>query len=125
MLPALEEKLKSVFGYDQFRSGQKDIVEKILRKENVLAVMPTGAGKSLCYQLPAIISDYSTIIVSPIVSLINNQAAGLKAHGIEVSAIHSNKEREDNILEWKKFTSGQSKILYLSQEWLMQDRMLS
>ena len=82
MLPALEEKLKSVFGYDQFRSGQKDIVEKILRKENVLAVMPTGAGKSLCYQLPAIISDYSTIIVSPIVSLINNQAAGLKAHGI-------------------------------------------
>ena len=125
MLPALEEKLKTVFGYDQFRSGQKDIVEKILRKENVLAVMPTGAGKSLCYQLPAIISDYSTIIVSPIVSLINNQAAGLKAHGIEVSAIHSNKEREDNILEWKKFTSGQSKILYLSPERLMQDRMLS
>ncbi len=125
MLLALEEKLKSVFGYDQFRSGQKDIVEKILRKENVLAVMPTGAGKSLCYQLPAIISDYSTIIVSPIVSLINNQAAGLKAHGIEVSAIHSNKERADNILEWKKFTSGQSKILYLSPERLMQDRMLS
>ena len=65
--------LKTTFGYLDFRQGQLEIIERILANENILAVMPTGAGKSLCYQLPAIISKRLTIVVSPLVSLIDDQ----------------------------------------------------
>ena len=87
--------------------------------------MPTGAGKSLCYQLPAIVSEFSTVVVSPLVSLIDDQAAGLEGNGVEVSAIHSNKDREVNINEWKKFSSGKAKLLYVSPERLLTEKMVN
>lgn len=121
----LKLELKKSFGYQDFRQGQTEIIQKILANENVLAVMPTGAGKSLCYQLPAIISKRATIVVSPLVSLIDDQAKGLKENGIEVAKIHSWQDRETNIKNWKFFTSGIAKLLYLSPERLMQERMLS
>ena len=107
---ALKKSLKKTYGYDYFRPGQEEIISKILKGQNVLAVMPTGAGKSLCYQLPAIVSEFSTVVVSPLVSLIDDQAAGLEGNGVEVSAIHSNKDREVNIKDWKKFSSGKAKL---------------
>jgi len=120
----LKIKLKKIYGYENFRPGQEDIIETILEKKNVLAVMPTGAGKSLCYQLPAIISDFSSIVVSPLLALMDDQVDGLEALGLSVSAIHSGKDRETNILDWKKFASGNAKIMYLSPERLMQERMI-
>ena len=86
--------------------------------------MPTGAGKSLCYQLPAIVSDFSSIVVSPLLALMDDQVDGLEALGLSVSSIHSGKDRETNIVEWKKFASGHTKIMYLSPERLMQERMI-
>ena len=95
--------LKTTFGYLDFRKGQLEIIERILVNENILAVMPTGAGKSLCYQLPAIISKRLTIVVSPLVSLIDDQAKGLKENGIEVARIHSGQTYEVNVENWKLF----------------------
>jgi len=73
----LEKLLEQVFGFTSFRPGQLEIIETILAKQNVLAVMPTGAGKSLCYQLPAIYSQQKTIIVSPLVALMDDQVSSL------------------------------------------------
>ena len=121
----LKLELKNTFGFLNFRQGQIEIIQKILGNENILAVMPTGAGKSLCYQLPAIISKLPTIVVSPLVSLIDDQAKGLKENGIKVAIIHSGQEYNVNVKNWKSFASGDSKILYLSPERLMQDRMIT
>ena len=85
----LHQKLKHFFDYDVFRSGQLEIIQHLLNNEDVLAVMPTGAGKSLCYQLPALIQNSQTIIVSPLVSLMNDQTAALRDLGVEVELIHS------------------------------------
>ena len=97
----LKLELKNTFGYLDFRQGQLEIIQKILGNENILAVMPTGAGKSLCYQLPAIISKLPTIIVSPLVSLIDDQAKGLKENGVEAAIIHSGQSYDVNVKNWK------------------------
>ncbi len=117
--------LKETFGFDRFRLGQEEIVDKLLEGRNVLAVMPTGAGKSLCYQIPAIVRDGLTIVVSPLVALMNDQAAALEANGVAVACIHSGRTRESNIVEWRKVQSGDVKILYMSPERLMTERMLT
>ena len=124
-LDNLKNNLKKIYGYENFRSGQESIIKAILAKKNVLAVMPTGAGKSLCYQLPAIVSDFSTIVISPLIALIDDQVASLTSLGLSVSSIHSGKDRETNIVEWKKFTSGFSKLVYMSPERLMEERMIN
>ena len=117
--------LSESFGHRAFRPGQEEIVEHILAGRNVLAVMPTGAGKSICYQVPSQILDRPTIVVSPLVALMDNQAAGLRANGVAVAALHSGQSREENVAEWKKIAQGRAKLLYLSPERLMQPRMLS
>ena len=120
----LEKLLERVFGFASFRPGQLEIIETILAKQNVLAVMPTGAGKSLCYQLPAIYSEQKTIIVSPLVALMDDQVSSLSQLGIQVSKIHSGVSRQENVEQWKRFASSECKILYLSPERLMQTRMV-
>ena len=117
--------LKTVFGFDAFRDGQREVIDNLLAGHNTLAVMPTGAGKSLCYQVPALIFDRPTVVVSPLVALMDNQVLGLRANGVNVSAIHSGQSREDNIAQWKWVTKGGSKLLYLSPERLMTPRMLA
>lgn len=113
------------FGHNEFRPGQEDIVDYILEGRNVLAVMPTGAGKSICYQVPSQLLERRTVVISPLVALIDNQAAGLRANGVAVAAIHSGQSRDENVAQWKTFADGQAKIIYLSPERLMQPRMLS
>ena len=120
----LEKLLERVFGFASFRPGQLEIIETILAKQNVLAVMPTGAGKSLCYQLPAIYSEQKTIIVSPLVALMDDQVSSLSQLGVQVSKIHSGVSRQENVEQWKRFASSECKILYLSPERLMQTRMV-
>ena len=117
--------LAESFGHKAFRPGQADIVDLILSGQNVLAVMPTGAGKSICYQVPSQILDRPTIVISPLVALMDNQAAGLRANGVPVAAIHSGQSREENVAQWKMVAQGETKLLYLSPERLMQPRMLS
>ena len=117
--------LKDVFGYSAFREGQSEIIDDILAGQNILAVMPTGAGKSLCYQIPALMMDGPAIIVSPLISLIENQVFALRSQGVNVSCIHSGQSRDENIHQWRALTSGKSKMLYLSPEKLMTERMMS
>jgi len=117
--------LSDSFGHKAFRPGQEEIVDHILAGKNVLAVMPTGAGKSICYQVPSQLLERPTIVISPLVALMDNQAAGLRANGVAVAAIHSGQSREENVTEWKRIAQGNAKLLYLSPERLMQLRMLS
>ena len=117
--------LAESFGHKAFRPGQADIVDLILSGQKVLAVMPTGAGKSICYQVPSQILDRPTIVISPLVALMDNQAAGLRANGVPVAALHSGQSREENVAQWKMVAQGETKLLYLSPERLMQPRMLS
>jgi len=119
------ELLSSVFGFDNFRLGQEEVICELMAGKNVLAVMPTGAGKSLCYQVPALLFSGVSVVVSPLVALMDNQAAGLRANGVSVACIHSGQSREENIAQWKTAASGQSKLIYLSPERLMTPRMLS
>lgn len=125
MTPDPHSILKSAFGFDAFRPGQQGVVESILRGENILAVMPTGAGKSLCYQVPALLLDRPTIVVSPLVALMDDQVAALRANGVGAASIHSGKDRSVNVEEWRAFASGEAKMLYLSPERLMTDRMIA
>ena len=117
--------LSSVFGFEAFRPGQREIIDSLLSGTDTLAVMPTGAGKSLCYQVPALIFERPTVVVSPLVALMDNQVLGLRANGVNVSAIHSGQSREDNVAQWRWVVKGGAKLLYLSPERLMTDRMLS
>lgn len=116
--------LRDVFGYERFRPGQEEIIDTILSGTSVLAVMPTGAGKSLCFQVPALAMDGLTIVVSPLVALMRDQVSALRLAGVAADAIHSNQDREDNVAAWRRVASGETRILYMAPERLMTDRML-
>ena len=116
--------LHDVFGYSTFRPGQEEIIGLLAGGQSLLAVMPTGAGKSLCYQIPAIMAQRPTVVISPLLALMDDQVAALRANGVEAACIHSGLSREQNIAEWRTVTSGAAKLLYLSPERLMTERML-
>ena len=116
--------LQEVFGYGTFRPGQEEIIDTLLAGTSVLAVMPTGAGKSLCFQIPALTMNGLTIVVSPLVALMNDQVSALKLAGVAAEAIHSNQDRDTNIKVWRRAASGETKILYMAPERLMTERML-
>ena len=117
--------LRDVFGYDSFRPGQEAIVDRLLAGHNVLAVMPTGAGKSLCFQVPALVKTGLTIVVSPLVALMQDQVAALKLAGVAAETINSAATREENVEIWQRVASGAVRILYLAPERLMTERMIS
>ena len=117
--------LKEVFGYSHFRPGQEEVVDSLINNTSVLAVMPTGAGKSLCFQVPALVKPGITLVVSPLVALMQDQVSALKLAGVNAEAIHSNQDRETNIEVWRRVSNGEIKILYLAPERLMTERMLT
>ncbi|MGI9514252.1 MAG: DNA helicase RecQ [Anderseniella sp.] len=116
--------LRDVFGFDEFRADQEAVIDLLSHGENALVVMPTGAGKSLCYQVPALLLDRPTIVVSPLIALMDNQVAGLRVNGIAAGAIHSGLSRAEQVDNWRTFASGTCQLLYLSPERLMTERML-
>ncbi|MFN0025030.1 MAG: DNA helicase RecQ [Parvularculaceae bacterium] len=115
--------LKSIFGFDAFRPGQEEIVNAVIARRDVLAIMPTGAGKSLCYQLPALLDDGLTIVVSPLIALMDNQIAQLRALGAGVGSIHSGRDRDEAVADWRAAASGAIRLLYMAPERLMTTRM--
>ena len=117
--------LREVFGFDSFRLGQQGIVERLIGGEHVLAVMPTGSGKSLCFQIPALVRGGLCVVVSPLVALMQDQVAALKLQGVAAETINSNQTREDNIEIWKRVAAGEVRFLYLAPERLMTERMLA
>ncbi|MDE0308978.1 MAG: DNA helicase RecQ [Acidiferrobacterales bacterium] len=118
------EILREVFGYDSFRPNQETVIEKLTQGQNVLAVMPTGSGKSLCYQVPALMGDGLTIVVSPLIALMRDQVSALKLAGVDADSINSSSDQQTKIAVWSRLKSGTLKLLYLSPEKLMTEPML-
>src|ERR1051325_453778 len=85
----LKDKLKEIFGYSQFRGDQEAIIHNILASQNTFVIMPTGAGKSLCYQLPALVCEGTAIVISPLIALMKNQVDQLNAFGINAQFLNS------------------------------------
>ena len=121
----LLEALDTHFGYTSFREGQREIVEAILDGENVFAVFPTGHGKSLCYQLPALMLDGITIVISPLISLMKDQVDALREQGIDsVALINSTQTWEEYQNELARLRRNEIKLLYISPERLRSRRFL-
>ena len=116
--------LKDVFGFADFRPGQEEAVDALLAGRNVLMVMPTGAGKSLCFQVPALVKGGLAIVVSPLVALMQDQVAALRLAGVAADTVNSSREREDNVAAWRRAAGGETRLLYLAPERLMTERML-
>lgn len=117
--------LQKYFGHDRFRPGQETLVNAILTGHDVLGVMPTGAGKSVCYQVPAMLLPGLTLVISPLISLMQDQVAALRQSGIEAACIHSGMEEQEywNIVQGARL--GQYKLLYVAPERLETDGFLS
>ena len=122
---ALSSNLAEVFGFTELRPGQTEAIEALLGGRHVLAVMPTGAGKSLCYQLPALVLGGLTVVVSPLLALMRDQVAALRLNGIAAASINSDQSREDNVAVWRQAQAGEIRLLYLSPERLMTEAMLN
>lgn len=118
-----EEVLKSVFGYDSFRLLQKDIISNVLAKKDTLAIMPTGGGKSLCYQIPALIFEGITVVVSPLISLMQDQVAALNAAGVKAVFLNSTVEWEDYKDSMNSIRRGETKLLYVAPETLVTSKI--
>ncbi len=116
--------LKEMFGFDAFRPGQEAVVDAVLGGEDVLAVMPTGAGKSLCFQVPSLAKGGLTIVVSPLVALMQDQVMALKLAGVAADCINSAATRADNVAAWQRAAEGETRLLYMAPERLMTGRML-
>ena len=121
----LHKILKDTFGFTSFRKGQEDVIKFLLEKKSLLAIMPTGAGKSLCYQLPAVLFSNQTIVVSPLVALMDDQVNALKQIGVNAERMHSNMTEADRTGAWEDFKKGHVKIFYISPESLMNESIFS
>ncbi|MDD9918883.1 MAG: DNA helicase RecQ, partial [Rhodospirillaceae bacterium] len=117
--------LHDVFGFEDYREGQEPVVRALLAGRNALAVMPTGSGKSLCFQVSALALGGLTIVVSPLVALMQDQVASLRLAGVAAETINSARDRADNVAAWRRVAAGETRLLYLSPERLMTDRMLA
>lgn len=117
--------LAEVFGYHDFRPGQEQVIDSLLAGRHALAVMPTGAGKSLCYQVPALVKGGLAIVVSPLIALMQDQVNALCLNGVAAECINSAKNRADNVATWRRVAKGEVRLLYMAPERLMTERMLA
>jgi len=122
---AKQRVLTDVFGFDGFRRGQESVVDRLLRGRSILTVMPTGSGKSLCFQVPALVLGGLTVVVSPLVALMQDQVAALQLAGVAAGAINSARSRADNVETWRRAAAGTLRLLYMAPERLMTERMLA
>ena len=108
--------LRDVFGFDAFRPGQEEIVHTVAEGINTLAIMPTGGGKSICYQLPALMRDGVTVVISPLIALMRDQVRSLRAVGVEAGALTSGNTEEETREVWEALEEGRLKLLYMAPE---------
>lgn len=111
--------LKQVYGFDQFRDGQQQVIEQVMGGQDALVLMPTGGGKSLCYQIPALMLPGITVVVSPLISLMKDQVDGLNASGVAATFINSSIPREQLLTIYRQLQDDQYKLLYVAPERLM------
>ena len=121
----VKDNLKKIFGFNQFRGNQETIVDSILSGKNTFVIMPTGAGKSLCYQLPAVIKEGTAIVISPLIALMKNQVDQLNAFGINAYFLNSTLSKSETNKVKKEVLSGAAKLLYVAPESLTKEENIS
>lgn len=119
--PLLQHTLRQTFGFERLRPGQQQVIAAVLRREDVLAIMATGAGKSLCYQLPALHLPGTTVVVSPLIALMKDQADKLQSMGLAAQVLNSSLAASEQDTVLRQFTSGQLHYLLTTPERLLQD----
>lgn len=116
--------LRRTFGHSDFRGLQADVIAEVLAGRNALAVLPTGGGKSLCYQIPSLVRPGLGLVVSPLIALMTDQVAGLVQSGVAAARLDSNIEMDERAETWRRIETGELDLLYVSPEGLMQPWML-
>ncbi|MCC6298011.1 MAG: DNA helicase RecQ [Anaerolineales bacterium] len=124
-MPSPADILKQTFGYDTFRPLQNEVIENVLARRDTLAVMPTGGGKSLCYQIPSLLFDGLTVVVSPLISLMKDQVEQLRAFGVPSLFLNSTLSPQEYQENMDYIRSGEVKLLYVAPETLLTARILS
>jgi ATP-dependent DNA helicase RecQ len=114
--PCPQSILEEVFGYQSFREGQKEVIDRAIANQDSLVIMPTGGGKSLCYQVPALVLEGMTLVISPLISLMKDQVDQLKADGVAAECINSTMTREALYDVYRRMNSGDIKLVYVSPE---------
>src|ERR1700728_3842571 len=117
--------LSTVFGFSDFRPGQEDVLAATLAGEDVLAVMPTGSGKSLCFQLPAIVRGGLTLVVSPLIALMRDQVAQLRELGVEAASLNSSSDDDERRRVKRGVDDGSLRLLYIAPERLLRDDIVA
>jgi len=110
------ELLRSVFGFDGFRPGQGEVVQAVTEGRDVLAIMPTGGGKSLCFQLPALLRPGLTVVISPLIALMRDQVRALRAAGVNAHALSSGNTEDETAVAWDALNDHSAKLLYIAPE---------
>jgi ATP-dependent DNA helicase RecQ len=121
----LKTQLKEIFGYDSFRGNQEIVIKNILARKNTFVIMPTGAGKSLCYQLPAMVQDGLSIVISPLIALMKNQVDSLNAYGIQARFLNSTLSKAETTRLKKDCAAGTVKLLYVAPESLNKEENIA
>src|SRR5437879_10412496 len=108
--------LRRIFGYDEFREGQQEIIEHVVAGGDALVLMPTGGGKSLCYQIPALVRKGTGVVISPLIALMQNQVDALRALGVRAWFLNSTQEIDERRAVEAAFLAGELDLLYLAPE---------
>lgn len=115
-MPSPAQILKTKFGYDSFRFNQEEIIEAVMQKRDAFVLMPTGGGKSLCYQIPALIFDGLTVVISPLIALMKDQVDALRVNGIKAAYLNSSLKPEERSEIYRQLNRGELKLLYIAPE---------